>query len=190
MRVAHAAVLRLYCFVQRDRRRPHDAFEAGMEGRGGPVREQGLPGGDTRESARSIVYSHPHSARMAAELGCRCLVAQAPCPRHRLVRSREVEGCSLALAADFTIAGRSAYFLQALVNIGLVPDGGSTWLLARAVGRARATRMMMLGEKIGAAQAEEWGLIYKCVDDAELMAEARALAEGLQRMLHQTAWAH
>lgn len=88
-------------------------------------------------------------------------------------------GCSLALAADFTIAGRSAYFLQAFVNIGLVPDGGSTWLLARAIGRARATRMMMLGEKISGTQAEEWGLIYKCVDDAALMDEARALATKL-----------
>lgn len=88
-------------------------------------------------------------------------------------------GCSLALAADFTIAGRSAYFLQAFVNIGLVPDGGSTWLLARAIGRARATRMMMLGEKIGAEQAEDWGLIYKCVDDSALMAEAKALATKL-----------
>lgn len=88
-------------------------------------------------------------------------------------------GCSLALAADFTIAGRSAYFLQAFVNIGLVPDGGSTWMLARAIGRARATRMMMLGEKIGAEQAEDWGLIYKCVDDAALMDEARALADKL-----------
>ncbi|TRD10056.1 2-(1,2-epoxy-1,2-dihydrophenyl)acetyl-CoA isomerase [Erythrobacter insulae] len=88
-------------------------------------------------------------------------------------------GCSLALAADFTIAGKSAYFLQAFVNIGLVPDGGSTWLLARAIGRARATRMMMLGEKISAEQAEDWGLIYKCVDDAALMEEARALAAKL-----------
>ena len=88
-------------------------------------------------------------------------------------------GCSLALAADFTIAAKSAYFLQAFVNIGLVPDGGSTWLLARAIGRARATRMMMLGEKISGQQAEEWGLIYKCVDDADLMTEARALAEKL-----------
>jgi len=88
-------------------------------------------------------------------------------------------GCSLALAADFTIAAKSAYFLQAFVNIGLVPDGGSTWLLARAIGRARATRMMMLGEKISGEQAEEWGLIYKCVDDAALMSEARALAEKL-----------
>lgn len=88
-------------------------------------------------------------------------------------------GCSLALAADFTIAAKSAYFLQAFVNIGLVPDGGSTWLLARAIGRARATRMMMLGEKISASQAEEWGLVYKCVEDADLMTEARALAEKL-----------
>jgi 2-(1,2-epoxy-1,2-dihydrophenyl)acetyl-CoA isomerase len=88
-------------------------------------------------------------------------------------------GCSLALAADFTIAAKSAYFLQAFVNIGLVPDGGSTWLLARAIGRARASRMMMLGEKISGEQAEQWGLIYKCVDDADLMTEARALAEKL-----------
>lgn len=88
-------------------------------------------------------------------------------------------GCSLALAADFTIAGRSAYFLQAFVNIGLVPDGGSTWMLTRAIGRARATRMMMLGEKISAGEAEEWGLIYRCVDDDLLMDEARALAEKL-----------
>lgn len=88
-------------------------------------------------------------------------------------------GCSLALAADFTLAAKSAYFLQAFVNIGLVPDGGSTWLLLRAIGRARATRMMMLGEKISGEQAEEWGLIYKCVEDADLMSEARALAEKL-----------
>jgi 2-(1,2-epoxy-1,2-dihydrophenyl)acetyl-CoA isomerase len=88
-------------------------------------------------------------------------------------------GCSLALAADFTIAGERAYFLQAFVNIGLVPDGGSTWLLARAIGRARATRMMMLGEKISAAQAEEWGLIYKTVPDADLMDVARSLAAKL-----------
>ena len=88
-------------------------------------------------------------------------------------------GCSLALAADFTIASKSAYFLQAFVNIGLVPDGGSTWLLTRAIGRARATRMMMLGEKIGGEQAEEWGLVYKAVEANDLMAEARALGEKL-----------
>lgn len=88
-------------------------------------------------------------------------------------------GCSMGLAGDFVLAARSAYFLQAFVNIGLVPDGGSTWLLARAIGKARATQMMMLGERISADQAHEWGLIYKAVDDAALMDEALALATRL-----------
>ncbi|WP_298674393.1 enoyl-CoA hydratase-related protein [uncultured Sphingomonas sp.] len=88
-------------------------------------------------------------------------------------------GCSMGLAGDFVLAGKSAYFLQAFVNIGLVPDGGSTWLLAKAIGKARATRMMMLGERIGAEQAESWGLIYKAVDDAALQDEALALATRL-----------
>ncbi len=88
-------------------------------------------------------------------------------------------GCSIALAADFVIAGRSAYFLQAFVNIGLVPDGGASWMLARLIGKARATQMMMLGEKIGAEQAENWGLIYKAVDDATLQDEAMTLATRL-----------
>ncbi|MXP13878.1 2-(1,2-epoxy-1,2-dihydrophenyl)acetyl-CoA isomerase [Altererythrobacter confluentis] len=88
-------------------------------------------------------------------------------------------GCSIALASDFAIAGKSAYFLQAFVNIGLVPDGGASWMLPRLVGKARATEMMMLGEKIGADKAADWGLIYKAVDDAALMDEARALASRL-----------
>ena len=90
-------------------------------------------------------------------------------------------GCSLALAGDFAVAGRSAYFLQAFVNIGLVPDGGASWMLPRLVGKARATEMMMLGEKIGAEKAESWGLIHACVDDDALMAHATALAERLAR---------
>lgn len=88
-------------------------------------------------------------------------------------------GCSIALAADFVLAGRSAYFLQAFVNIGLVPDGGASWMLTRLVGKARATEMMMLGEKIGADKAQDWGLIYKAVDDADLQDEALALATRL-----------
>ena len=85
-------------------------------------------------------------------------------------------GCSLALASDFAIAGKSAYFLQAFVNIGLVPDGGASWMLARIVGKARATEMMLLGEKISGEKAADWGLVYKCVEDTELMTEAQALA--------------
>lgn len=88
-------------------------------------------------------------------------------------------GCSLALVGDFVIAGASGYFLQAFVNIGLVPDGGSTWLLPHLVGKARATQMMLLGEKIGAAQAADWGMIYKCVADEALADEAQALAARL-----------
>ena len=88
-------------------------------------------------------------------------------------------GCSIGLCGDFVIAGKSGYFLQAFVNIGLVPDGGASWMLPRMVGKARATQMMMLGEKIFGEQAAEWGLIYKCVEDDVLLAEARALATRL-----------
>ena len=88
-------------------------------------------------------------------------------------------GCSIGLAGDFVIAGKSGYFLQAFVNIGLVPDGGSTWLLPRLVGKARATQMMMLGEKIGGELAEQWGLIYKSVADEALAGEVQTLATRL-----------
>ena len=88
-------------------------------------------------------------------------------------------GCSLALAADFTLAARSAYFLQAFVNIGLVPDGGASWMLPRLVGKARATEMMLLGERLPAEKAESWGLIYKAVDAEALMDEAMTLARNL-----------
>ena len=90
-------------------------------------------------------------------------------------------GCSLALAADIVIAGRSAYFLQAFINIGLIPDAGATWLLPRLAGRARAMEMMMLGERIGAEKAAEWGLISRMVEDEDLAAEAAALAARLAR---------
>lgn len=88
-------------------------------------------------------------------------------------------GCSMALACDFVVAGASAYFLQAFVNIGLVPDGGASWMLTRLVGRARATEMMLLGEKIGADRAADWGLIHKAVADEQLLPEATALADRL-----------
>jgi 2-(1,2-epoxy-1,2-dihydrophenyl)acetyl-CoA isomerase len=95
-------------------------------------------------------------------------------------------GCSYALAGDIVIAARSAYFLQAFVNIGLVPDVGSTWLLPRLVGKARAQAMMMLGERIPAETACDWGMIYKVVDDADLAAEAGAIAAKLAKGPTQT----
>jgi len=88
-------------------------------------------------------------------------------------------GCSIGLCGDFVIAGKSGYFLQAFVNIGLVPDGGASWMLPRLVGKARATEMMLLGEKIPGEKAADWGMIYKCVEDDQLQAEARALATRL-----------
>lgn len=91
-------------------------------------------------------------------------------------------GANLALACDLVVAGRSANFLQAFVNIGLLPDSGGTWLLPRAAGRARALGLAMLGEKLPAEQAEQWGLIWKCVDDDRLDAEVDALAARLAAM--------
>jgi 2-(1,2-epoxy-1,2-dihydrophenyl)acetyl-CoA isomerase len=88
-------------------------------------------------------------------------------------------GCGYALAGDIVIAGRSAYFLQPFANIGLVPDVGATWLLPRLIGKARATAMMMLGERITAEQALESGMIYQVVEDADLMVTAHALAASL-----------
>lgn len=88
-------------------------------------------------------------------------------------------GCSFALMGDLIVASESAYFLQAFRRIGLVPDGASTYLLPRMVGRARAMEMMLLGEKLPAAKALEWGLINRCVPDAELSAAANGLARDL-----------
>jgi 2-(1,2-epoxy-1,2-dihydrophenyl)acetyl-CoA isomerase len=84
-------------------------------------------------------------------------------------------GCSLALAADIVMA----YFLQAFVNIGLIPDAGATWLLPRLAGRARAMEMMMLGERISAEQAQQWGLVSRVVEDEHLASEAVMLATQL-----------
>lgn len=88
-------------------------------------------------------------------------------------------GCSLALVCDLIVASESAYFLLAFVNIGLVPDGGSSLLLPERVGLARATEMAMLGERIPARQALEWGLINRVTADDELDAVVDELAARL-----------
>jgi 2-(1,2-epoxy-1,2-dihydrophenyl)acetyl-CoA isomerase len=88
-------------------------------------------------------------------------------------------GCSLALASDLIVARESAYFLLAFVNIGLVPDGGSSLLLPERIGMARATEMAMLGERIGARQALEWGLINLVAGDDEFDAAVDELAARL-----------
>jgi len=104
-------------------------------------------------------------------------------------------GCSLAMLGDLIVAAESAYFLQAFRRIGLIPDGGSTYMLPRIIGKARAMEMALLGERVPAAKALEWGLINRCVPDAELMPTALALAGELARgpaslgLTRQTIWA-
>lgn len=91
-------------------------------------------------------------------------------------------GASVALACDVVIAAREASFIQAFGRVGLVPDSGATWLLPRLVGRARALGMVLLGEKLPAPEAERIGLIWGCVDAAELAGAAQALAARLAAM--------
>ena len=88
-------------------------------------------------------------------------------------------GCSLALAADLIVAAESAYFLLAFVNVGLVPDGGSTAFIPARVGYARAAEMAMLGERVPAAKALDWGLINQVVADDALDSASSALLERL-----------
>jgi 2-(1,2-epoxy-1,2-dihydrophenyl)acetyl-CoA isomerase len=88
-------------------------------------------------------------------------------------------GASVALGCDIVIAARSASFIQAFSKIGLVPDAGGTWLLPRLVGRANALALAMTGDKLPAEQAQQMGLIWKCVDDALFADEVQALATRL-----------
>ena len=90
-------------------------------------------------------------------------------------------GMSLALMGDMILAGKSAFFLQAFRRIGLVPDGGSTWLLPRLVGMARAKELAILGERLSAEKAFEWGLVNRLYEDKELHKETLKLAQELSR---------
>jgi 2-(1,2-epoxy-1,2-dihydrophenyl)acetyl-CoA isomerase len=84
-------------------------------------------------------------------------------------------GCNIALACDIVLAARGASFAQVFARLGLVPDAGGTWLLPRLIGQARARGLALLAEPLSAEKAEEWGLIWKVVDDSMLMAEAEKL---------------
>lgn len=88
-------------------------------------------------------------------------------------------GCNVALACDLVIATRAASFIQPFCKLGLVPDAGGTWMLPRLVGHARAAGLALLGDKLSAEEAADWGLIWKCVDDASFAAEVDALAARL-----------
>jgi 2-(1,2-epoxy-1,2-dihydrophenyl)acetyl-CoA isomerase len=88
-------------------------------------------------------------------------------------------GANIALACDIVVAARSAKFIQSFSAIGLIPDSGGSWVLPRLVGQARAMGLALTGEPLSAAKAEEWGLIWKCVEDDELDSEVNAIAEKL-----------
>ncbi len=109
-------------------------------------------------------------------------------------------GANIALACDIVIAAKSAKFIQSFANIGLIPDSGGTWALPRLVGQARALGLALTAEPLPAAKAEEWGLIWKAVDDEALDAEVDALAlrfaaaptrglAAIKRMIRES-WAH
>ena len=132
-----------------------------------------ISGGETTPNGRPDVYKvlteryHPimHAIR------------EMPKPVVAAVNGPAVGiGCSLALCCDLIVAAQSAYFLLAFVNIGLVPDGGSSLFVPTRVGMARASEMAMLGERISAAQALEWGLINRAVPDERLREETSELA--------------
>ncbi len=88
-------------------------------------------------------------------------------------------GASIAMAGDIIIAGQSSYFLEAFCHIGLVPDGGATWMLVRNVGRVRAAELALLGEKLAAQQAFDWGMVTRVVEDAKVMPTALEFAKRL-----------
>ena len=91
-------------------------------------------------------------------------------------------GANLALACDIVIAGKSASFVEVFCKLGLIPDTGGTFFLPRLIGSARAMGLAMLGEKLTAEKAEDWGLIWKCVDDAQL---ARRNAQAGRALFHR-----
>ena len=103
-----------------------------------------------------------------------------PCPIVTAVNGPAAgAGMSVALMGDLVLCARSAYFLQAFRRIGLVPDCGSTWLLPRLVGTARAVELSLMGERLPAEKALEWGLVNRVHDDTVLMEEAMKLAHDL-----------
>ena len=109
-------------------------------------------------------------------------------------------GANIALACDLVLAARSAKFIQSFSAIGLIPDSGGTWVLPRLVGQARAMGLALLGEPLPAEKAEEWGLIWKCVDDEALGSEVDGIAGKLASLpplglaaikeMIRSSWAH
>lgn len=147
-------------------------------------------GGDVK--AFNALIEEGESALVAAvsasmeELGNPIMrfIAQCPVPVISAVNGPCAGGAfGFALAADVTLCARSAYFLVPQVTqLGVVPDCGVSWVLARALGRPRAMGMTLLGGRLSGEQAQQWGLVWQCVDDEELLAQAMSIAHKLARL--------
>jgi 2-(1,2-epoxy-1,2-dihydrophenyl)acetyl-CoA isomerase len=174
-RVKHASEARVLLLTGRGR-----GFCAGADLRD-PMMGVGLPAAERGQRFLASTDTGVHAlSRDLAGLGK---------PKVCAVNGAAVGGgASLALLADIVVAGRSAYFQQPFTaQLGLVPDMGGSWQLMRRIGPARAIASAMLGERISAEQAAEWGMIWQCVDDDALAATSQAialrLAQGAPRAL-------
>ncbi|MGB8391632.1 enoyl-CoA hydratase/isomerase family protein [Mycobacterium sp.] len=128
-----------------------------------------------RPRTGDLVRRIPHAAHRVIEL-----VESIQLPVVCSVQGRAVGfGCNLALAADFTVAATDAVFWEPFVDRGFSPDSGATWLLPRLIGLARARRMLLLGEKVSATDAADWGMIHQAVSRPALEAAADKLLERL-----------
>jgi 2-(1,2-epoxy-1,2-dihydrophenyl)acetyl-CoA isomerase len=139
-------------------------------------------GADLRSGFEPTESGHPNVQKALVERFHPIIVAlrQMPKPVVAAVNGAAAGiGCSFALACDLVVAAESSYFLLAFVNIGLVPDGGSSVLIGERIGFARAAELAMLGERLPARKALEWGLINRVVSDESLMSETEALADRL-----------
>lgn len=126
------------------------------------------PGGEKVDLGESVEKRYNPLAR-----------AMRACPKPIIVAVNGVAagaGASVALHGDIVLAAKSARFIQSFVKIGLLPDTGGTWTLTNLLGEQRAKAIAMTGGQLSAEKAEAWGLIYRAVEDAELMTEAMALA--------------
>jgi 2-(1,2-epoxy-1,2-dihydrophenyl)acetyl-CoA isomerase len=147
---------------------------------------------------------HPVDLGMTVETSWNPLVrALTTMPQPVIARVNGVAagaGANVALACDIVVAARSARFIQSFSAIGLIPDSGGTWVLPRLVGQARALALALTGEPLSAEKAEEWGMIWKCVEDEALDSEVDAIAHKLaslpplglaaiKKMMRET-WAH
>ena len=143
------------------------AFCAGANLQG---RDNTKPGGRRNAGAALETAYHPFLRRLR----------NLHCPIVTSVNGAAAgAGMSFALMGDMILCARSAYFLQAFRRIGLVPDCGSTWLLPRLIGRARSVELSLMGERLPAEKALEWGLVNRVHDDAALTAETMKLAHEL-----------